>query len=103
MPLRFLPIRIGYLAVMICLYGGSPLERAVYSYSKNVGGPDMLKEAQEILVRCGALSYGVFQFQERADRVEDLLVELNVDLGEIRKLFDELITPAEDLVNAATN
>lgn len=92
-----------YLAVIICFYGGSPLERTVYCYSKNVGHPDMLKEAQEILVRCGALSYGLFQIQEHADRVEDLLVELAVGLGEIRKLFDELITPAEDLVNAATN
>ena len=80
-----------------------PWRERFIAIQKNVGDPEILKEAQGILVRCGALSYGLFQIQEQADRVEGLLAELNMgDLGEIRNLFDELITPAEDLVNAAT-
>ena len=81
-----------------------PWKKRFISVQKDVGDPEMLTEAQAILVQCGALSYGLFQIQEHASRVEDLLSKLNLaDLGEIHQLFDELITPAEDLVNAATD
>jgi geranylgeranyl pyrophosphate synthase len=79
-----------------------PWKERFNSIQKEVSDPDLLAEAQGILVRCGALSYGLFQIQEHAQRVEKLLSELNPeDKGEIRKLFDELIVPAEELVNAA--
>ncbi len=80
-----------------------PWKERFSSIQKDVDDPEVLMEAQEILVQCGALSYGLFQIQEHAGRVGDLLAKLNLeDWEEIQKLFDELITPAEDLINAAT-
>jgi geranylgeranyl pyrophosphate synthase len=69
---------------------------------QSVDQPELLTEAQEILVRCGALSYGLYQVQEHAKQVKTLIAKLECqDQGELRKLFDELIHPAEDLVNLA--
>ena len=71
---------------------------------KDVDDPELLTEAQKILVRCGALSYGLFQIQKHAESVNALFAELGLqDQSKIRKLFDELIVPAEQMVNAATD
>ena len=79
-----------------------PWKERFNNIRQEVNTPELLSEAQEILVRCGALSYGLFQIQEHADRVDELLDELEMeDQKEIQKLFDELIIPAEELVNAA--
>ena len=83
---------------------GHPQKERFNTIRQSVDDPKYLTEAQEILVRCGALSYGLFQIQEHANRVKDLFTKLCLqDQREIRKLFDELILPAEDLVNAATS
>ena len=38
--------------------------------------PKILKEAQEILIRCGAISYCVYQLMNRYETVKNMLVEL---------------------------
>lgn len=79
-----------------------PFRERFDAIRSEVSDPGLLNEAQEILIRCGALSYGLFQIQEHADRVSTLLSVLSLeDQREIRKLFDELIIPAEELVKEA--
>ena len=71
---------------------------------RDVNHPALLEEAQRILVQCGALSYGLYQIQEHDDCVLSLLSKLEMtDQREIRKLFDELTTPVERLVNMASD
>lgn len=70
---------------------------------RDVNHPALLEEAQRILVQCGALSYGLYQIQEHADCVMRLLSKLEMsNQREIRKLFNELISPVERLVNMAS-
>ena len=79
-----------------------PWKERFNNIRQEVNTPELLFEAQGILVRCGALSYGLFQIQEHADRVDEFFGKLEMeDQKEIRKLFDELIIPAEEMVNAA--
>lgn len=59
-----------------------------------------LEEAQAILVRSGALSYGFYQIQERYEQamleLEDLAL---VDDRVIRRMFDELMHPVMQILD----
>jgi hypothetical protein len=58
-----------------------------------------LVEAQEILVRSGALSYGFYQIQELYDQAMLELEDLSlVDDQVIRKMFNELQHPVEKIL-----
>lgn len=68
-----------------------------------VTDPELLKEAQEILIKCGALSYGLYQIQEHAEQVKGLLGKLSLHKRDsLIRLFDELIVPATEMVDALT-
>jgi len=61
----------------------------------------LLEEAQIILVRSGALSYGLYQIQELSQQVKFELEGLSpVDDGEIRRMFNELVQPVENMLEA---
>lgn len=67
----------------------------------HVDAPENLRAAQEILVHCGAISYGLDQVTKYHDQGCRLLQRLNCDNpAPIRKLFDELVSPVESLLNA---
>lgn len=71
---------------------------------KDVSNPLVLKAAQEILVRWGALSYGLYQIQQHAEKVDALRTQLHaLNQREIKRIFDELIVPAEKIVDAAAH
>jgi geranylgeranyl pyrophosphate synthase len=65
-----------------------------------VSDPAMLEEAQEILIKSGALSYGFYKIEEYNQRAMDLLGQLStVDKAGLVKLFNELVEPVEQLVS----
>ncbi len=68
-----------------------------------VRDPKMLREAQEILVRSGAFSYGLFQIQEHHQIALNILDHLSLqDKSVIEKFFTELIQPVEHLLQNLT-
>lgn len=66
-----------------------------------VGEVRLLEEAQAILVRSGALSYGLYQIQELDEQAMLEIEGLSLDdAGEIRRMFDALAQPVEHLLEA---
>ena len=62
--------------------------------------PGNLRAAQEILVRCGAISYGLDQIRKYHERGCRLLQCLNcADPVPIERLLDELVNPVESLLD----
>ncbi|MBG0787264.1 MAG: polyprenyl synthetase family protein [Anaerolineaceae bacterium] len=60
-----------------------------------------LEEAQSILIRSGALSYGLYQIQMLDEQVAIELDGLSTtNDGEIRRMFAELVQPVERLLEA---
>ena len=69
---------------------------------RQVSDAALLEEAQTILLRSGALSYGFYQIQERYDQAMLELEDLNLlDDQVIRRMFDELRHPVEQLLALA--
>ncbi|QRN83119.1 polyprenyl synthetase family protein [Chloroflexota bacterium] len=59
-----------------------------------------LEEAQSILIRSGALSYGLYQIQMLDEQVAMELEGLStINDGEIRRMFAELVRPVEQLLD----
>jgi octaprenyl-diphosphate synthase len=66
-----------------------------------VDDPTLLREAQEILVRSGAFSYGLYQIQEYHQVALNQLDRLSLrDTSLIEKLFIELAKPVENLIES---
>ena len=69
------------------------------SIRMGVEDESLLEEAQSILVRSGAISYGFYQIQELNQQAMLELEGLSlVDDGGIRGMFDELAQPVEQLL-----
>ena len=65
---------------------------------RNISRPEALKEAQDILIRCGAVSYGVDQLIHRHRMAKELLESMAlVRRDEMEKLLEEFIAPARKL------
>ncbi|MBW8011764.1 MAG: hypothetical protein FVQ83_11075 [Chloroflexi bacterium] len=68
---------------------------------KNISDPKSLEEAQEILVRCGAISYCVdllikkYQIARRDLAAIDL-----VDYSRLENMFEEVVEPVRELINS---
>lgn len=66
----------------------------------DVSDPAALEEAQEILIRSGALSYGFYMIEEYYQTALDQLERLSTpNTAGLVKLFDELVEPVEQLVS----
>jgi geranylgeranyl diphosphate synthase type I len=64
----------------------------------HVWAADALREAQEILCRCGAVAYCVDQILGRADRARDMTKELELPREDIvQRLIDDLVVPVVKL------
>jgi geranylgeranyl pyrophosphate synthase len=67
---------------------------------KRAHSPDALEEAQEILIRCGAISYCVDQLIDRHRKAMELLSGLPLLNPEpVSALLDKVITPVNHLLN----
>jgi len=54
----------------------------------------LLHEAQEILLRCGAISYGIYQIENCYDAATQLLDHLNLkNKTPLLEALDELVHP----------
>lgn len=67
-----------------------------------ISDPEALTEAQTILIRCGAISYGIHQLLSRYRNAQELLNTAPlVFRGGLENLLEELITPVWGLLRAA--
>jgi geranylgeranyl pyrophosphate synthase len=67
---------------------------------RDVSDPAALEEAQEILIRSGALSFGFYKIEEYNQKAIELLGQLSTtNTAGFEKLFKELVEPVEGLVN----
>lgn len=68
---------------------------------KEASNPEKLAEAQTILIRCGAISYGVDQLVGRYQHAQAILDSLSlVKREELDSLLDEVIEPVKKLFSA---
>lgn len=67
---------------------------------KQVHSTDALQEAQEILIRCGAISYCADQLIDRHQMAMELLSRVPLpNPAPVSALFDKVITPVNHLLN----
>lgn len=60
----------------------------------------ILEEAQEILIQCGAVSYCMYQLLNRYERVKEILSSLSLKRQDIlEKVFDDVVSPVFELFN----
>lgn len=68
---------------------------------ETIAEPGSLREAQTILVRCGAISYCLDQLVTRYKKAKGLLAEIElVDSSRFEQLFEDMIEPAREMINA---
>jgi geranylgeranyl diphosphate synthase type I len=66
-----------------------------------VGDSDALREAQQILIRCGAVSYCAYHLAERHRRARQLLAAIPlVDATPMAELFAQLVQPLIELLRS---
>jgi len=65
----------------------------------NIGDPDALREAQTILVRCGAISYCLDQLISRCQIARNHLSSIDlVDSAWLEKLIEDMVEPARQMI-----
>lgn len=87
------------LPILFAALVDHPEKERFLALRPHVWAADALREAQEILCRCGAVSYSVDQILQRAVRARGLIEELEiprVDL--IHRLVDDLVYPVVKLL-----
>lgn len=78
-----------------------PDQRRFLELKKRVDSPESLQETQEILIRCGAISYCANQLIERNQEATEILNRIPlVNHVPISTLFDEIIAPVNKLLSA---
>ena len=78
-----------------------PLRQRFLDLSQNISQPGALQEAQDILIRCGAISYGVDQLLQRYRAAQQLLDTFSLSKrDEMADLLEELIAPIKRLLQA---
>jgi geranylgeranyl pyrophosphate synthase len=66
-----------------------------------VGDSDALREAQQILIRCGAVSYCAYHLAERHRRARQLLAAIPLaDATPMTELFAQLVRPLIELLRS---
>lgn len=66
---------------------------------QNIAVDGALEEAQEIIIRCGAVSYCVHQLMGRLERSYEILDDLSLEKAStIRSLLDEVAAPIQKLL-----
>jgi len=76
-----------------------PSQRRFKDIRESVDDPELLAEAQEILIRCGAISYGMYQIKTHYQESVQMMQQLHVkDIASIQIAFDELLHPVNKLI-----
>lgn len=76
-----------------------PEQRRFLELKEQVSSPDALLESQEILIRCGAISYCADQLIRKHEMAKEILRSIPL-LNEkpVASLLDEVITPVQKLL-----
>lgn len=76
-----------------------PMRRRFEELRPHVGNSSqVLEEAQEILIRCGAVSYCIHQLLKRYETVKGILSGLALARGDVlEKVFDDVVQPVFQL------
>jgi geranylgeranyl pyrophosphate synthase len=86
------------LPILFASIVGHPDRERFRQLCENIDKPGALKEAQSILVRCGAISYSVNEILKRHAAAKELLDAMPLaKRGEFDKLLREVIEPVENL------
>lgn len=76
-----------------------PWQKRFIDIRNSVDDPEMLAEAQEILIRCGAISYGMYKIENHYRESVQLMELLHSkDITPIKMVFDELLHPVNHLI-----
>ena len=69
---------------------------------EQISQPEALKEAQEILIRCGAISYCADQLIQKYEEARQILDDIPlVNPGPVASLLKKVITPVHELLQAS--
>jgi geranylgeranyl diphosphate synthase type I len=78
-----------------------PEQKRFLDLKEKVSSPDALQEAQEILIRCGAISYCADQLLRKYETGKEILRSIPLlDEKPIASLLDEIIAPVQKLLEA---
>jgi geranylgeranyl pyrophosphate synthase len=80
---------------------GHPDRQRFVELRRKVQDPQMLTEAQTILISCGAISYGVDQLVQRYKKCLEILASLSlIDSTGLEHMLDKVVEPVNKLFNA---
>ena len=78
-----------------------PARKRFLELKEQVSSPDALQEAQDILIRCGAISYCADQLLRKYETGKEILRSIPLsDEKPIASLMDEIIAPVQKLFEA---
>ena len=79
-----------------------PEQARFLELNRHIAEPSALQEAQEILIRCGAISYCADQLMQKHQAAEEILNAVSLVRREaIASLLDEVIAPVKKLLMAS--
>ncbi|HEU0292465.1 MAG TPA: polyprenyl synthetase family protein [Anaerolineales bacterium] len=89
------------LPILFASLVNHPEQQRFRALSRSITEPAALQEAQEILIRCGAISYCVDQLLRKHQEAKEILDGIAlVDDAPIASLLDEVIAPVHKLLEA---
>lgn len=89
------------LPILFASVVSHPEQKRFLALCQNVGKPAALQEAQEILIRCGAISYCADQLLQKEQAARKILDGIAlVNYTPISSLLDEIIAPVQKLLKA---
>ena len=98
------------LPILFALTVEHPDQERFLNLYQNISNGNALQEAQEILIRCGAVSYCVDQLLRRHQSIQDILSKIRLPnkdslgslieavIAPVRKLFETLDMSSETLL-----
>ena len=79
-----------------------PDQACFLELNRHIAEPDALQKAQEILIRCGAISYCADQIIQKHQAAKQILSNISLaDHTHIASLLDEVIAPVHRLLKAS--
>lgn len=76
-----------------------PEQARFLELKKQVDKPAALQEAQEILLRCGAVSYCVYHLTQRYEKAQEIMKSISLARPEsVASLLDDIIAPVHKLL-----
>jgi geranylgeranyl pyrophosphate synthase len=91
------------LPILFASLVNHPEQKRFLALKENILDPSALEEAQEILIRCGAISYCADQIVQKHHTAKRLLSDIPLENhAPISSLLDEIIAPVHKLLDACS-